>query len=311
MVPKGYCCEHLWIPPRVQGWDVEHIFLIPWGDKTSNVRFFVCCPVRHETDTLRGVPYLVVSLLETTWSYTYTNNITSFSVRSRCPPIHHCIKLSHTSLSHITSILTTRHLYNMGPMAPSTSQTQSSSSFSSFSDQKHRVADLISCRMDLKQRKAPAQSLRDRWVPVPSSSEDADDERDDEEGGEDDDETDKDTGSSTTSSQLYLDLNSEEKTHQLRSLAEKLARRRKLQKQREEREKRRHKEEWQEQRREKRWERRLEKNDEIMEWRDTFEVGEIPRGIENHFRERSRIPGPWEHRWLVPARTSKTMLEVA
>ena len=90
-----------------------------------------------------------------------------------------------------------------------------------------------------------------------------------------------------------------------------MACKRRLQKQRKEREKRRQKEERKKEKKHKRWEKTLEKNDEIMEWRDTFEVGEKPKGIEKQFPVRSVIPSPREHRWLVPARTSRTMLECA
>lgn len=51
--------------------------------------------------------------------------------------------------------------------------------------------------------------------------------------------------------------------------------------------------------------------DEIMKWRDTFKVGEIPEDSENKFPERSMIPGHSKIRWLVPAWTSRTMLECA
>lgn len=64
-------------------------------------------------------------------------------------------------------------------------------------------------------------------------------------------------------------------------------------------------------RRELKWRRQLAKNDEIHEWRDTFEIGERPPGIEKQFLRTGVVPAYGEIWWLVPARTSKCLLERA
>lgn len=149
-----------------------------------------------------------------------------------------------------------------------------------------------------KEQRSTTQYQYDRRA-LGSSSEDADDEKDEA------------SDSSSAPSQSPPDTSPREKTERRPGVAEKIARRRKRRQQRKERIRRRQKEERWKEDKEKRWEKILEKNDEIMEWRDTFEVGEKPKGIEKQFPVRSVIPGPREHRWLVPARTSRTMLECA
>ena len=164
---------------------------------------------------------------------------------------------------------------------------------SSFSNRTQRMQDLVDCRAS-RQRKAPAQYLQDRWRPGAVS--------------EPDDDADADAApAASSSSRLYLDLSFQERRDRLQRLVEKRARRRRLFRRRQEQERHQQRRE----RRRRRRQRRLEKNDEIVEWRDTFELGVRPPGIEKQFPKRSRVPGRYENRWLVPARTSKTMLERA
>lgn len=117
---------------------------------------------------------------------------------------------------------------------------------------------------------------------------------------------------SAASTPRYLDLSFQERTRRIQNLADKVARRRKLREQGEQRFEKQesdqqHKEKWQRRRQQ----RLLEKNDEILEWRDTFEVRQVPPDIEKQFLRSGKVPARHENWWLVPARTSNTMLERA
>ncbi len=167
------------------------------------------------------------------------------------------------------------------------------------------MKDLIARRAS-RQRKAPAQYLQDRWRPdvVSQAEEDAD--------------TTSNATSTATPSPYpppppppspinYQDLNFEQKRSRLEALAERHARRRKARQQREERGKKERRKERHQRDRQK----RSEKNEQIAKWRGSVRYREVPPGIERQFPRRSRVPAKGENRYLVQARSSRTMLEVA